>query len=254
MMFPFARCRACVEVRVLGAAVNSSHGYRNIEQLVDMAKKIAAASSKWSDPFPRCDCSGQLDPVAARYHAFHGGLGRDIVVLWRAKTSFFGRASVELLSWGEDERDAPLEGLSDDDAAELGDNAVLRDAWVPFQLGNAAEGVRRVEHLLESHPGDPLLLEFLPPMLEAGFWAAGATIAARHRSAHPADPEGHFWFGQALYTARVHGVSSADTVPDALDAFARAVALDPDHPGAANSAGDLLRLEKRCDEAREEAR
>lgn len=249
-VFPVARCRACAALFPMALGINTDCGYRSVKEFIAMATKAASTASRGKGPLPRCTCGEPLHPAGARYHAFHGGLGKDIVLHYRVKPSFFGRSSTELLAWDADGGDGPLEELTPQQESEFAHDAEFRAAWGAFEIGDIHYGLRILEHLVRQFRGDPRLLKFIPMALRRGLASVCLVVAEQHQTAWPDDPEGYFWFGQVLYTALVHGVDDKNAARDAREAFVRAVLLDPNHLGAAVSEANLLRFEERFEEAR----
>ena len=122
-------------------------------------------------------------------------------------------------------------------------NALLRAAEARFAAGDLAEARRLAETVIRLVPGHPQLLQFLAVICRRqGDAAAAHRAAAAAHQAAPGDARIADTLGNTLADLGRHA--------DALAAYARAAALDPDFTDARLHQAETLETLGRLDEAR----
>jgi predicted Zn-dependent protease len=247
-----ASCTKCDGVTVFAIGSNPRPAY---ESLADFVRTAGEHGSEIAGGAPArsCPCGGKITPSAVEYYAFHSGLERDVVGVWKPKTSFFGKSSVDLFVWdpfATSVREmSPLGELSPAEEERFVREALFRLVWLSFEE-NAAEGPKLVEALAEEYPSDPLLLRLLPILLQRSHLQLAASVADRYRKARPEDADGHASFGELLFTGIAHGVEPRSRLDEARSAINAALALAPDHREAGMALGNLFMLDGRLDDAK----
>jgi tetratricopeptide (TPR) repeat protein len=244
-------CTNCDELLATFAlGTNTACGFKSVKELLHTASQLAANMSSQAPTAPCRACGGATKPVSVLYHAFHSGLAQDLVVHWKPKKRLFARASVELLKWNPFGGMLRAGELTADEASQFVHDAAFREAWASFEVGDVQNGVALVEGLCNAYATDPLLLRFVPLLIEGGYARLSHAIADNQRKLAPDDADGHYWSGEVLLQSMNHGVESPDRLPEVRQALEKALALREDHLPAALSLCKVLCAERRFDEAK----
>ncbi|HVE83568.1 MAG TPA: tetratricopeptide repeat protein [Myxococcales bacterium] len=244
-------CPKCGEkMASFAIGANVSGGYRSVRELVPSATRLAEGMAKQSKTGPCRACGSPTRVAAVQYHAHHAGLGQDIVVRWEAGKGLLSRSSVEVLRWDPQGGMAPAGDLGAVDDARFAHDVAFRDIAGRFEVGDFQNGVALLERLWKVHPGDPLLIRFVPQLMSKGYAKVSMAIAETHRKLAPLDPEGHYWSGEVLFQLGNRGLAPPETLPEVRAALEKALELRPDHLPTALALCNVFRGEKRLDEAK----
>src|ERR1043165_6965818 len=99
-------CTKCGAPAGLALGADTACGFRSGEELVRTGAKRGAGMRRQGAGAARRACRGPTKIAWAEYHAFHSGLGKDLVVRWTPGEGWLAKGSTELLAWG------PAGGLS----------------------------------------------------------------------------------------------------------------------------------------------
>lgn len=244
------KCGESVAAQQLGIGTNAACGFKSLKELITTAEKLAENMAVSTAP-PDCKSCGRRTKVReVQYHAYHSGLERFVVVQWKPKESLFGKPSVKLLSWDPFGPMLPLGELTSEQEQRLVQDAAFREAWAAFEIGDTQNAVGLVEEIMAAYAGDELLLRFVPLMLGRGYVRISQAIADDHSRRRPDDAEGHYWAGEVLFESIKYNVEPPSRLVEVRGSLERAVSLDSAHLPAALSLCNVLRAEKRLDEAR----
>ncbi|HYV44715.1 MAG TPA: hypothetical protein VFA20_07640 [Myxococcaceae bacterium] len=151
-------CVKCGAPSGLTLGANTACGFRSVEELVETGAKLAARMSRQGKVAPCSACGGSMNVASAQYHAFHSGLGKDLVVHWTPGEGWLAKGSSALLAWDSADGMSPVAALSADEEARFVHDAAYREARACFEMEDAARGAELVDRLYHADPNDPLLM------------------------------------------------------------------------------------------------
>ena len=88
-------CTKCGAPAGLALGANTACGFSSVEELVRTGAKRAAGMSRQGKGAPCRACGGPTKIAWAEYHAFHSGLGKDLVVRWTPGEGWLAKGSTE---------------------------------------------------------------------------------------------------------------------------------------------------------------
>jgi tetratricopeptide (TPR) repeat protein len=197
-----------------------------------------------ADP-PTCDgCGAPASLARLDYHAYHSGLGKDLVFRYRPGLG------VETLAWSAAEGFGPLPPLDDEATEGFARDSLYRGACAARERNDPDDADALLLEAADKLPGDPRWLEFLPWLSDRGKFSVAGAIAGAHADAWPDAAEGYFWLGQITLELVSRGVFDKDRLSEAQGYFDQALEREPGHAFARLGLANVARLRGQLDQAK----
>jgi hypothetical protein len=180
-MNPHWACPRCERpVRDPNVYTVGSIGYWDFSELEQHSKQVLGVMEH-REALHCTPCGVAAVLRAGDYHAFHSERGVDIVIRWTSR-----EAPPTRLWWNGAEY-VPLTTLTDDEDLWFWGDATIRKATTRLEVEGVAAAVEDIILALEQLPGEPQMLAFVDPLLEAGYVNAARMILEEYTSRYPED-------------------------------------------------------------------